>query len=213
MGPSLPNCRRRPVLHPPVPASAGYARCGLRMAQRFIMRPFATMIALPSVGAPSYRWTPRAVRGLLRSRIRGAIPFRRHLLSPAAGLPSWRPPCPRHNPEASVAFTHVHVSATTAPVCHPCVWRCQVTTGPLVWRAMTAAAPPAPPDVWERVGGSPPSNILRPAVRSSVRPDGLLHRGLFIIDRVCSSGPGPSIRSQPAALPHREMPDGPTPGP
>jgi hypothetical protein len=111
------------------------------------MRTFAQVIGPPSVEAPSYRWTPSAVRGLLCSCFRGAIPFRRRVSSPATGLPSWRPSCPRHGPEASVAFTHVQVNATTAPVCRPCVWRGTMTTGPLVWRAMTAAAPPAPLDI------------------------------------------------------------------
>jgi hypothetical protein len=59
-----------------------------------------------------------------------------------------------------MAFTHLQVSATTAPVCRQCMWRCTMTTGPLAWRAMTVLAPPEPPDVGSVRVGRP---LKRPA--------------------------------------------------
>jgi hypothetical protein len=131
VGPSLPNCRRRPVLHPPVPSF-----CWPRTL-RFANGPaFHHAYIRPDDSASLLRRLhtsgPGTVHCLPRSRFRGAIPFRRPAASPAAGLPSWRLPYPRHCPEVPIAFTHVQVSATTAPVCRPCVWRCTMTTVPLV---------------------------------------------------------------------------------
>jgi hypothetical protein len=153
--PSLSNCRRRPALHPPVPASAGHARCGLRMAQRFIMRTFAQVIAPPSVGAPSYQWTPSAVRGLLCSRFRGAILFRKLVSSPAAGLPLWRPPASAWSRGPRCVHSHSGECHHRACVLPMLVMR-HNDHRPACLVCHDGWCSPGAARHWERVGGSPP---------------------------------------------------------